>query len=95
MSATASRPPLANHILAALVESDYQMLAPHLKVVSFKSGDILSEPSHASTHFYFPVTAVFSLITVMSNGRAVEAQKRQRSETRGSTGCRRTSAPVP
>jgi CRP-like cAMP-binding protein len=61
-----------NRLLAALPESDYERLIPHLKTVSFSFGQVLIEPEEPITQVYFPHKAVVSLVTTMENGSSVE-----------------------
>ena len=61
-----------NHILAALPESEYQRLAPHLKPIDLTSGQILSEPNESITKIYFPQRAMISLVSIMMDGSTTE-----------------------
>lgn len=61
-----------NQILAALPESEYQTIAPHLKPVNLTSGEILSEPNQSITEIYFPQRAMISLVSIMMDGSTTE-----------------------
>ncbi|MEM8675833.1 MAG: Crp/Fnr family transcriptional regulator [Cyanobacteria bacterium P01_G01_bin.67] len=61
-----------NQILAALSEPEYQRLAPYLKPVSLKSGEILLEPHEPVNQIYFPQRAMISLVSIMLDGSTTE-----------------------
>ena len=61
-----------NQILAALPESEYQRLVPHLKPVELISGRILLEPNEPVTTIYFPQRAMISLVSIMMDGSTTE-----------------------
>ncbi len=61
-----------NQILAALPESEYQTIAPHLKPVDLTSGEIISEPNQSITEIYFPQRAMISLVSIMMDGSTTE-----------------------
>ncbi|QLE51225.1 Crp/Fnr family transcriptional regulator [Nostoc sp. C057] len=63
----------ANNLLAALPDSDYERLAPHLKLVSLSNRQILHEAGEPIAQVYFPNKAVVSIITTMEDGSTVEA----------------------
>jgi CRP-like cAMP-binding protein len=62
----------SNKILAALPASQYKRLAPHLKPVDLKSGQILLDPNEEVEAIYFPQTAMISLVSIMINGSTTE-----------------------
>lgn len=62
-----------NHLLAALPETDYRRLAPHLRKVELALGEILYEPAEPVSTVYFPNQSMVSLVQVMENGATVEA----------------------
>jgi len=53
--------------------ADREALWPHLQTVTLDAGDILYEPDYAVEWVYFPITAVLSVVTVMTDGRTVES----------------------
>ena len=66
------KPPIINHILAALSEDEYQNLAPYLEEISCSSGQILQEPNEPIKEVYFPNRAMISLVSIMSDGSTTE-----------------------
>ena len=62
-----------NHLLRALPLVEYDQLRPVLESVSLASGDVLHQPHVPIEHVYFPQRSVLSILTVMSNGEAVES----------------------
>ncbi len=71
MSATPS--PSQNHLLAALPTAEFELLAPHLELVSLRLGEMLYEPDRQLQHAYFPTTAIVSLLHVMESGASAES----------------------
>ena len=61
-----------NKILAALPLSQYERIAPYLKQVNLKIGDILLEPEEETDSIYFPQTAMISLVSIMMDGSTTE-----------------------
>src|SRR3954468_13398983 len=62
-----------NRILAALSPGDLALLRPHLKLVAVKQHQILFETGDTLHTTYFPLTAIVSLVVLLSNGESVEA----------------------
>jgi len=62
-----------NQLLRLIPASDRDALAPHLQTVTLEAGDILYEPDYSVEWVYFPITAVLSVVTVMTDGRTVES----------------------
>jgi len=65
--------PSQNHLLAALPTAEFELLAPHLELVSLRLGDMLYEPDRQLQHAYFPTTAIVSLLHVMESGASAES----------------------
>ena len=65
--------PNQNYLLAALPAADYELLAPHLELVSMPLGQMLYEPDMQLQHAYFPTTAIVSLHYVMESGASAES----------------------
>ncbi|MBC7933365.1 MAG: Crp/Fnr family transcriptional regulator [Rubrivivax sp.] len=65
--------PTENRILAALPPAELERLLPHLEPVNLILGKILVHPGEPIRHVYFPVDSLISLVTLMKNGKAVEA----------------------
>jgi CRP-like cAMP-binding protein len=61
-----------NKILAALDEGEYQTLFSKLELVSLSQGQVLYEAESPIIYVYFPLTAVFSMLSTMEDGRTVE-----------------------
>jgi CRP-like cAMP-binding protein len=67
---TANRPG-ENALLAALPREQRERLP--LERVSMRLKDVIYEPDGPITHVYFPLTGVYSLLVIMSDGLGVEA----------------------
>jgi CRP-like cAMP-binding protein len=61
-----------NRLLSKLSEEDYQSLRPQLSLVQMDFKQVLFERDMPIEHVYFPVTSVFSILSFMYNGTAVE-----------------------
>ena len=61
-----------NQILAALPDSEYQYLAPHLQSVYLHVGRILHDPGKTITKVYFPNDSMISLLSDMLDGSPTE-----------------------
>jgi CRP-like cAMP-binding protein len=68
----AIRPQSENHILAALPAEDYQRLSSHLEHVELHHGQILYETGGSMDYVYFPMKAMVSLVSQLSDGSSVE-----------------------
>src|SRR6202050_1400186 len=64
--------PSRNHLLAALPNSDFNRLTPHLRLVSLSLGEALYESGIALRHVYFPIDSIVSLLNVMADGASAE-----------------------
>jgi len=64
--------PIANRLLAALPQEDYQRLLPHLEAIPLVSGETLYEPGEPFHHVYFPTGGIISTIIEMEDAAAVE-----------------------
>ena len=62
-----------NLLLASLSESDIKLLLPHLKLMQVKQHQLLFEPGDKILATYFPLTAIVSLVVLLSSGQSVEA----------------------
>ena len=65
--------PNHNHLLAALPDTEFEHLAPHLEAWPMRLGDMLYEPGRQLQHAYFPTSAVVSLHYVTQTGAAAES----------------------
>jgi CRP-like cAMP-binding protein len=73
MSSIPNHSKAAGGLLAALPNSEFARLSPHLKTVKLRFGDVLTEAGEPVREAYFPHAAVISLIAVMANGSSAEA----------------------
>ena len=64
--------PVANRILAALPEEEYQYLLPHMEFATLKFKQVLYEPNVRLRFGYFPNSGMICLIAVMRDGATVE-----------------------
>jgi CRP-like cAMP-binding protein len=61
-----------NRLLDLLPQADYQRLQPMLQKVSLEFKQVLYEARHDIKALYFPLGAVLSAVTVMSDGHMIE-----------------------
>ena len=64
--------PSSNTLLAALPESEYQLLTLHMKLVSLQKGQVLFDADEVPSHVYYPVGAIVSMLKEHSDGRILE-----------------------
>jgi CRP-like cAMP-binding protein len=64
--------PNQNHLLAALLDTEFERLSPHLESVSLLLGDVLCESGGQLDYVYFPTTAIISLHYLLENGAMSE-----------------------
>jgi len=64
--------PTENQILVALYSADYQYFLSQLEQVTLAQGEIVYEPGDKIDYLYFPETAVFSMLCMMSDGSTAE-----------------------
>jgi len=64
--------PNANHLLAALLDAEFDRLSPYLQLVPLLLGDVLCESGDALDYVYFPTTAIISLHYLLENGGSSE-----------------------
>jgi CRP-like cAMP-binding protein len=65
--------PGQNALLAALPEKERDRLRARLEPITTALKDVIHEPNGPVSHVHFPLTGVYSLLVVMSDGLAVEA----------------------
>jgi CRP-like cAMP-binding protein len=65
--------PVANKILLALPDEEFQAIRPHLQFVDLTRHLILHEPHRALKFAHFPNAGVISLVIEMKDGKSVEA----------------------
>lgn len=61
-----------NHLLAAMLEEEFDRLAPHLELIPLRLGDVLYESGGKLPYVYFPTTAIVSLHYLLENGGSSE-----------------------
>jgi CRP-like cAMP-binding protein len=71
-SLSARQSPRQNHLLAALPETGYERLLPHLELVPLPLGWAVYEAGDAQGYVYFPATSIVSLLYVMEDGSSAE-----------------------
>lgn len=64
--------PNQNHLLAALLDTEFDRLAPHLELIPMLLGDVLYESGGKQQYVYFPTTAIVSLHYLLENGGSSE-----------------------
>src|SRR5690349_14552262 len=64
--------PRGNRLLRALPVRDMERIAPQLSVRMGKSGAILYDVDEPTGHVWFPLSGVWSWITIMDDGAKVE-----------------------
>ncbi|MDP3668689.1 MAG: Crp/Fnr family transcriptional regulator [Telluria sp.] len=64
--------PNQNHLLAALLDAEFDRLAPHLELIAMPLGDVLYESGGKLSHVYFPTTSIVSLHYLLENGGSSE-----------------------
>jgi CRP-like cAMP-binding protein len=64
--------PNQNHLLAALLDAEFDRLAPHLDPIMMRLGDVLYESGATVNHVYFPTSSIVSLHYVLENGSSSE-----------------------
>jgi len=64
--------PNQNHLLAAMLDTEFDRISPHLELVPMLLGDVLYESGGKLRHVYFPTTAIVSLHYLLENGGSSE-----------------------
>ncbi|HEU4852067.1 MAG TPA: Crp/Fnr family transcriptional regulator [Telluria sp.] len=64
--------PNQNHLLAALLDAEFDRLFPYLELVPLRLGDVLCESGGTLDYVYFPTTAIISLHYLLENGGSSE-----------------------
>lgn len=64
--------PNQNYLLAALLDAEYERLAPQLELIAMPLGDVLYESGGKLQHVIFPTTAIVSLHYELENGGSSE-----------------------
>jgi CRP-like cAMP-binding protein len=61
-----------NRLLASLPSEVFAAVAPHLKIIELKFGDVLAEAGGPVRQVYFPYSGVISLVVEMDVGMMIE-----------------------
>jgi CRP-like cAMP-binding protein len=69
---SSSHHPNQNHLLAALLASEFDRLSLHLELVPMLLGDVLYESGGKLQNVYFPTTSIVSLHYVLESGGSSE-----------------------
>lgn len=64
--------PNQNHLLAALLDAEFNRLAPYLELIPMRLGDVLYESGGKLEYVYFPTTSIISLHYLLENGGSSE-----------------------
>lgn len=64
--------PNQNHLLAALLDAEFDRLAPHLELIPMPLGEVLYESGGKMQYVYFPTTSIISLHYLLENGGSSE-----------------------
>ena len=64
--------PNQNHLLAALLDAEFDRLAPHLELIPMPLGDVIYESGGKLNYVYFPTTSIVSLHYLLENGGSSE-----------------------
>lgn len=64
--------PRQNHLLDALLTTEYDRLFPNLELVNLPLGQVLYESGEQLEYVYFPTNSIISLLYVMENGASAE-----------------------
>ena len=64
--------PNQNHLLAALLDAEFDRLSPHLELVPMPLGDVLYESGGKLSYAFFPTTSIVSLHYLLENGGSSE-----------------------
>jgi CRP-like cAMP-binding protein len=64
--------PNQNHLLAALLDAEFERLVPHLELIPMRLGDVLCDSGARLEYAYFPTTAIVSLHYLLENGSSSE-----------------------
>ncbi|NGZ85566.1 Crp/Fnr family transcriptional regulator [Duganella aceris] len=64
--------PNQNHLLAALLDAEFDRISPHLEPQMMRLGDVLYESGGQLNYVYFPTSAIVSLHYVLENGSSSE-----------------------
>lgn len=64
--------PRQNHLLDALLQTEYDRIFVNLKLVELPLGEILYESGELLKYVYFPIDSIISMLYVMEDGASAE-----------------------
>ena len=64
--------PRQNHLLDALLKTEYDRLSPKLELVNMSLGEVLYESGGLLQYVYFPTDSIISMLYVMEDGASAE-----------------------
>jgi CRP-like cAMP-binding protein len=68
----AARTPPHNKLLAALPATDWERVAPSLRPVKLRPGEVIYEPGATLDYLVFPSSAIVSLVYLLADGGSAE-----------------------
>jgi CRP-like cAMP-binding protein len=69
---SSTQDPNHNHLLAALLDAEFERLSPHLELIPMRLGDVVHESGAKQHYVLFPTTAIISLHYLLENGGSSE-----------------------
>lgn len=64
--------PRQNHLLDALLQTEYDRIASDLEYVEMPLGEVIYESGEQLQHVYFPIDSIISMLYVMEDGASAE-----------------------
>lgn len=64
---------IGNKLLERLPAAEFDLISPHLELVSPRLGEVVSHPNVEPKWIYFPISAVLSSMVILEDGSTVEA----------------------
>jgi CRP-like cAMP-binding protein len=64
--------PRQNHLLDALLQTEYDRIASDLEFVEMPLGEVIYESGELLQHVYFPIDSIISMLYVMEDGASAE-----------------------
>lgn len=64
--------PRQNHLLDALLQTEYDRISSDLELVKLQLGEVLYESGELLQYVYFPVDSIISMLYVMEDGASAE-----------------------
>lgn len=64
--------PRQNHLLDALLQTEYDRIASDLEYIEMPLGEVIYESGEQLQHVYFPIDSIISMLYVMEDGASAE-----------------------